>query len=126
MNEKFLDKFFRILSVISALFAEKNQLRQFLISSYYMNAPLLYPYEYVDFNLYCCKLRGNVKLNTRNDIMQFLSVVVLEDSSVDSFDCSTAILLYEIYYKINNDISNITENDVLNLNKKYKELNGLS
>ena len=124
MNEKFLDKFFKIFSVISVLFAKHTQLEQFLISSYYMNAPLLYTYEYIDFNLYYCKSMGVIKSNLNfGDVINFMSTVIAFDTNTD---IPIAIFLYEIYNKINYAINSITEKDILSLNEYYKKLNGLS
>ena len=120
MNEKFLDKFFKLYSVLSKLFAKHAKLEQFLISSYYLNAPLLYPYEYIDFCLYYCKGIGVIK--TDPDYTEVSTFITLLFSDIDDLEISS--FLFQTYDKIIDDINRITESDVVCLNEYYKKLIG--
>ena len=116
MNEKFLDKLFKIYSIISNYYAKKQNIEGFLISSYYKDKALIYPYEYIDFEL---MYRSEDKIIPKPLMPKH---VVINISRGQTTHTDMALFLYEIQRKITDDLAGIIEKDILKLNEYYKSI----
>ncbi len=117
MNEKFLDKLFRIYSIISYSYAQTQKIEQFLIASYYMSDGLIYPYEYIDFDL---MYRFNNKIDYSKTVSDKTINLYINDMHIQFTDI--AIFLYEMHKKMTNNLTDIIEKDILKLNDYYKQI----
>lgn len=117
MNEKFLDKLFRIYSIISSSYAQRENIDNFLISSYYMDETLLYPYEYIDFEL---MYRVNMQIPYLKKVSQKNLDLYILGIQIKFTD--VAIFLHEMNKKITDNLNGITEKDILKLNEYYKQI----
>ena len=117
MNEKFLDKLFKIYTIISNSYAKKQDIEKFLISSYYKDKDLLYPYEYIDFEL---MYRMNNKMPHTLNVSGKNMVMYIAGIQVEFTDM--ALFLYEMQKKITDNLKGITEKDILKLNEYYKQI----
>jgi len=116
MNENFLDKLFKIYSIISYNYATSKLISDYLISSYYMHDGLIFPYEYIDFEL-MYNINNNVPLTvkpTLKDLKVYINKLDIEHTDV-------AIFLYNIHNKIINNINRIIKEDLMLLNEYYKQ-----
>lgn len=120
MNEKFLDKFFRIYGIISNSYAKKENIEPFLISSYYKDNTLLYPYEYIDFELWyrynalAQGIKSDLNPHSKH-VVNYILFKIYDNSDM-------AIFLYELNNKIKNNLQLIVEKDVVQLNEYYKKI----
>lgn len=120
MNEKFLNKFFKIYSIISYRCAKKENIEPFLISSYYKDKTLLYLYEYIDFELWYSynTMAQGIKstLNPESThVINYLNFNITNNKDI-------AVFLYKLDNKIKNDLQLIVEKDVVQLNEYYKKI----
>ncbi len=117
MNERFLDKLFRIYSNINSIYAQKENIEKFLISSYYIKNTLIYTYECIDFEL-LYRVNNNIsytKKISNSDIESYLQNKQTKFPDI-------IVFLWEMYLKIINDLIDITEEDLFKLNNYYKKL----
>jgi len=117
MNEKFLDKLFKIYSIISNSYAVKENIEKVLISSYYMDGTLLYPYEYIDFDL-----MYRVSFKTPNNKSIEKKEITIYIANVQTQHTDMALFLHEMQKKITDNLTGITEKDILKLNEYYKQI----
>lgn len=116
MNKNFLNKLFRIYSIISSLYAQEKKIEKFLISSYYIDETLLYTYEYIDFELMYrvnMQIPYSKKVSEKNLNLYIISVQIEFTDAV--------VFLHEMYKKITDNLTGITEKDILKLNDYYKQ-----
>jgi len=124
MNKKFIDKFFKLYTKCSEIYAEYLGLEKYLIISYYKDDNLIYTYQYIDFNLLLCD-KTNAKNNSEHPFLSAefdsFKMVFLNDTFKND-DLDGVVVLDTIFKKIKVDFNSIQKNDVLLLNDIYKSI----
>ena len=121
MEEKFLDKFFRLYSKCSKLYAEFSEIDDCLIISYWKKNKLVYPYQYIDFNLLFCTQSGKKDVSNNKFLK---SEFELETTRflINKFQASyysELSILRSLKKTIDGDFHDLQKETILSLNDIY-------
>jgi hypothetical protein len=121
MDEKFLDKFFRLYSKCSKLYAELSKIDDCLIISYWKHNKLAYPYQYIDFNLLFCTRSGK-KDYSNNTFLQSEFEVETTRFLINKFQSTyygELSILRKLKKIIDGDFHDLQKETILSLNDIY-------
>ena len=123
MDKKFLDKFFKLYSKCSRLYAKLTNIDNYLIISYYKKDDLIYPYQYIDFGLLFCNATGQ-KNQLNNKFLQSEYICEKNQFMMSHFkdrNFDQLSILSSLKNIIEKDFVGLDRISILALNNIYKE-----